>query len=332
MRIKFNTDAVQPMVDWLMNYKTSGTRDETELRKILSLPDYQIEFERYSMDGLPVCGISYEEAVDFFMSFDQKEFENPRLQYKKAAFLSFFNNIEENLKQLELLTSITENNQAVIEDLLKNGLPDKLMNELDDINIILILSIGNSMGWPYKNYVDYDIAGLSAFTTLDDFLHVTAHEIHHILFGEMMGCEGICGADFFLQNFAYEGLAVHFNNNLATLMKPSKYADREYAMQRQDMEFYEAHFDEIFAMIKADYNAAKSMSLEEVMKLVSEHYEVFEFMGHPVKQYPTYYFGCYMWGLVDFTFGKERMFEAIADPPLFVKLYNQAAKEDYQLK
>ena len=87
MKINFNTETVKPMSQWLMKRKRLGKGDEEELRDILGLPDYKVEFERYSDPGLPVCGISFEEAVDFFMNFDQKDFENPRLQYKSAVYL-----------------------------------------------------------------------------------------------------------------------------------------------------------------------------------------------------------------------------------------------------
>ena len=95
--------------------------------------------------------------------------------------------------------------------LLSNGLPSSITNDIEELNIILIISIGNSMGWPYLNYVDYDVSNLNLFENKLDFLHVTAHEINHIFVGQLLGKEGIAPEDFFLQNFAYEGLAVHFN-------------------------------------------------------------------------------------------------------------------------
>lgn len=331
MRVSFHTDTLQPMLDWLMTYKTTGTRDEAVLRRILSMPDYQVEFARYGLEGLPVCGINFEEAVDFFLHFDTKDFENPRLQSKKDSFLSFFSALEERIASTRRFSSISETDLTQMEGLLRNGLPDAVLAEIDELDIILIVSIGNSMGWPYEHYIDYDVANLNQFESHDDFLHVTAHEIHHILLGGMLGADGIRSEDFFLQNFAFEGLAVHFNNNQDTRMKPRKYPGPVYGMQQEDMDFYEANFDEIFAMIRADYKAAKTLPLEEIPRLVSEHYETFTFMGKPVKQYPTYYFGCYMWGLVDLRYGKERLFEAIGKPPLFVQLYNEAAAEKYRL-
>lgn len=331
MRIKFNLDCIKPMVDWLILSKNENIRDEKKLREILNMPDYKIEFARYGTPNLPVCGITYEEAVDFFMNFDKKDFENQRLQYKKESFLEFYNDIENRLNKINMIKSINDNDYLTIETLLKNGLPGEAIDDIDELNIILIVSIGNSMGWPYDHYIDYDIANLNMFDSKKDFLHVTAHEINHIFVGGLLAPEGIKPEDFFLQNFAYEGLAVHYNNNLETLYKPSKYDDKTYSMNIDDMDFYQSHFDEIFEMIKKDYYECKGKSLQEVAELVSSHYEKFEFMGKKVMQYPTYYFGCYMWGLVDLNYGKEKLFEAIKKPELFVELYNSVVKEKYRL-
>jgi len=97
------------------------------------------------------------------------------------------------------------------------------------------------------------------------------------------------------------------------------------------MKFYEEHFDEIFEMIRQDYYASKNLAIEEVSELVGEHYEQFEFMGQKIMQYPTYYFGCYMWGLVDLKYGKEKLYESISNPSLFVELYNSVALDKYKL-
>lgn len=330
MKISFNISAIQPMIDWLLDKKKNHYEDEAKLRQILSLNDYKVEFERYSQPNLPVCGITFEEAVDFFMNFDKKDFTNQRLQYKKESFIHFYQDIENRLISLISFTSLTEEDKELIERLLQNALPDAMLNDIPELNIILIVSIGNSMGWPFDHYIDYDISNLDAFKNKYDFLHVTAHEIHHLFIGQMLGGEGVTPEGYFLQNFAYEGLAVHFMNNLATIGKKKKYDDITYCMDESDMNFYEEHFDEIFEMIKNDYYSSKGKTFEEVNELVSNHYEQFVFMGKNIKQYPTYYFGSYMWGLIDLHYGKEKLFEAINNPSMFLKLYNAVAKPEYR--
>lgn len=56
MILRFNTDTLKPMTEWLMNRKYQNIRDEAGLRDILSMPDYEVEFQRYGEPGLPVPG------------------------------------------------------------------------------------------------------------------------------------------------------------------------------------------------------------------------------------------------------------------------------------
>ena len=330
MKISFNTSTIKPMIDWLLQRKKIGQGNEKTLRRILSLPDYDVEFKRYGLPNLPVCGINFEEAVDFFLNFDKKDFDNQRLQYKKESFIRFYQDIENRLSSIQTFTSLAEEDHELIQRLLQNALPDEALCDTPELNIILIVSIGNSMGWPYEHYIDYDLSNLDAFKNKGDFLHVTAHEIHHLFVGQMLGGEGVSPEGFFLQNFAYEGLAVHFMNNLWTKGKKKKYDDGTYCMDESDMTFYEENFDEIFAMIRDDYHSCKGKTIEEVSSIVSDHYEQFSLMGKSIRQYPTYYFGCYMWGLIDLRYGKEKLFEILANPSLFEKYYNDAADPKYR--
>jgi len=94
MKITFVTSAIAPMKEWLIQRKKNGYGDEASLRKILSLKAYESEFARYGDKNLPVCTISYEEAVDFFLHFTDKTFTNKRLEYKRDSFLKFYDNLE----------------------------------------------------------------------------------------------------------------------------------------------------------------------------------------------------------------------------------------------
>ena len=325
------TQALQPMLDWIKTAKEQNVRNECQLREILQMEDYQIEFARYGMESLPVCGISFEEAVDFFLNFDRKDFENPRLQVKKESFLKFYENMEASLETLQLFSSFSEDEIACIEKLLANGLPDKLLCRDIDMNIILIVSIGNSFGWPYENYIDFDVANFGFIHSKEELLHLIAHEIHHTFFGALIP-EEMKAEEYFLLNFAFEGLAVHFTNNQPTVNKPAKYLGSVYCMETADMALYEAEFDALFAMLQEDLNKARSLTIDEVAELVSSHYEQFSYLSpktgeeHAISQYPTYYLGCYLFGLIDHYLGKERLFDALAHPEKLIDTYNEAAK------
>lgn len=331
MKINIRTQTLDPMLDWLKTAREQNVRNEARLREILQMEDYRIEFARYGMEGLPVCGISFEEAIDFFLNFDRKEFSNPRLQAKKESFLKFYENMDASLKTMNLFSSFSEAEIAHIEKLLANGLPDELLCRNIDMNIILIVSIGNSFGWPYENYIDFDVANLCFVHSKKELLHLIAHEIYHTFFDALIPNE-MKPEEFFLLNFAFEGLAVHFTNNQPTVNKPAKYPGDVYCMEAADMTLYEAEFDELFAMLQEDLNTARTLSVDQVAELVGSHYERFSYRSpksgkeYAISQYPTYYLGCYLFGLIDHVLGKERLFEALKHPERIIDTYNEAVR------
>lgn len=337
LTINVSTDTLSVMVDWLKN----EIRDEKQLRKILNERDYKVEFERYGLEGLPTCGISFEEAVDFFMNFDKKDFDNPRLQMKKESFINFYNNMEEALKSIDLCTQINADDINEIQEILNNALPKDLVEKEKNVTILLTISIGNSFGWVYDDYVDFDVTNMGYIHNKQELLHLIAHELHHSFFPELIP-EEMSSEQFFLINFAYEGLAVHFTNNLATINKKSKYDEDCYCMEEADMKLYEAEFDELFNQFDNDYNSCKALSFDEVGALVENHYEQFEYTSlktgkkYNIKQYPTYYLGCYFYGLIDLYLGKDVLFDLLANPEKLVDGYNRAVRlsnnEKYLLK
>ena len=316
MKINIQQQTVAPMTAWLKAAREEGLRDEKTLRKILSMPDYGVEFRRYGDPNLPVCGICYEEAVDFFLHFDEKEFDNPRLAYKKESFLAFYNDLDTRLKKLEMLSSITQEDLRLVVELLENGLPDSLVAQLDHFTVLLTVSIGNSMGWPYGEYIHFDVANLEALGDKETFLHVLAHEIHHIMFQQLLP-EKMSPRQYFFVNFAFEGLAVHFCNNAVTPGKPAKYPGPMVGINEADWQFYREQHTQLIQKVLSDGEKAKDMTLEQVAELVSG-YEQFTFTSlatgevRTVAQYPTYYAGCCLWGSIDMALGKERLFAALA--------------------
>ena len=327
MKNRISSATVEPMAAWLREGRETGVRDEAKLRQILSMPDYAIEFRRYGEPNLPVCGIGFEEAVDFFLHFDEKDFENPRLSYKKEAFLAFYNDLDARLRSTELISGITPEDLKLVERLLANGLPEHLLRELEDFTVLLTISIGNSMGWPYENYIHFDVANLDTLTDKETFLHVLAHEIHHIMFSRLLP-EDMTPRQYFFVNFAFEGLAVHFCNNAATPGKPSKYPTEAFAIVREDWEFYADQHRELMEKVLADGKRAGNMTMEQVEALIGE-YERFTFTSlktgqtRRVSQYPTYYAGCCLWGKIDLALGKERLFEVLRSRDGFLSAWEQ---------
>ena len=327
MKITIQKETVAPMTAWLKAARDRGLRDEKALREILSMPDYGVEFQRYGDPGLPVCGINFEEAVDFFLHFDEKDFENQRLAYKKESFLAFYNDLDNRLKKMEMLDSITAEDLNLVERLLENGLPDAFVAEMDRFTVLLTVSIGNSMGWPYGEYIHFDVANLDVLGDKETFLHVLAHELHHIAFSSLVP-EEMSPRQYFFVNFAFEGLAVHFCNNAFTPGKPAKYPGPTLGMDEESWEFYRQQHEALLEKALADGERAKDMTMEQVAGLVSA-YEQFTFTSlktgetRKVAQYPTYYLGCCLWGRIDLALGKQRLFEALSSYDGFLDAWKE---------
>lgn len=332
MKIHFLTSSVKPMYEWLVERKSTNTKNLSRLKEILSNDDYHIEFLRYGIKNLPVSTISFDEAIDFFMNFDEKHFANPRLEYKRPYFVKFYNDLENKIELISTFASFTKTDEETIDNLLLNGLPDYMSNEKQNFfNILFIISIGNSMGRPYENYLDFDVANLDLIKDKTNFLHLIAHEIHHTRFSLLIK-NNMNLMESFLVNFAFEGLAMHFNNNASTLFKEKKYPNEpSYEIDEFSWSLFENDFDDLFSMFKKDlYESKTYTSDEELSTLVESHYEKFTYTSfkdkkeYKISQYPTYYLGTYLWGIIDNAFGKEILFETLKNPEKFVNVYNQA--------
>lgn len=165
------------MYDWLIESKRNGSGNAHELFQILDLEEYKVEFERYNLDNLPVCNITFNDAFDFFMNFDNGNLTNKRLLYKLPYFEKFYNNLEDSFKTIDLFSSLNGNDINFITNFLNNGLLDNLIDNSETYIVLLIISIGNSMGWPYKNYIDFDVANLSLIENKKSFLHIISVNI-----------------------------------------------------------------------------------------------------------------------------------------------------------
>ena len=332
MKIHFLTSSTKPMYNWLLDCKISKNKDLIKLKEILNNEEYGVEFSRYQLKNLPVSTISYEEAVDFFTNFLEKDFNNPRLEYKKPYFLKFYNDLENKIDLINLFTNFSKKDEELIDKLLENGLPNNLLKDKNEVfNILFIISIGNSMGWPYKNYIDFDVANLELIKDKVSFLHLIAHEIHHTKFPLLIN-KHMNIQESFLVNFAFEGLAMHFTNNASTLYKAKKYIDEpSYEVDEFSWNLFTNDFEELFNMFKKDfYDSGKFSNEDELNKLIENHYEKFTYYSYKnqqeykIAQYPTYYLGCYLFGIIDNAFGKEVLFDVIKNPSKFVNIYNKA--------
>ena len=52
--------------------------------------------------------------------------------------------------------------------------------------MLLLISIGNSQGYPYENHIVFDAGNLSVTPDRETLAQVIAHEIHHTFFADLL--------------------------------------------------------------------------------------------------------------------------------------------------
>ena len=330
MKINFNTNTILPMFNWLLKVREEDYRDEDKLRSILDTADYQVEFLYYNETDLPLPNIPYEEAYDFFMNFDiQESFDNERLEAKREIFNEFVDDIEDKLTIAEHFADFSKKEETIINGIVQGGLPKSIVESDKEYEVIFIISIGNKVGWQYGNYLYFDITQLELTDDKETFLVDIAHEIYNTMFSHLIENE-FTSQQYFLVNFAYEGLAYHFCNNAFTVNKPSKYAGEMVGVDLEEWEMYVEEHKYLFRKFKEDFQKCADMSIDDVQSLIEEEYEQFTYWSDAkgmevyVSMFPSYYLGCYFWGVIDLAFGKERLFEVLSHPDEIVETYNNA--------
>lgn len=226
------------------------------------------------------------------------------------------------------LTRLDRADLRRVEHLLEAALPESLCREDRQFTVVVLFSIGNSQGYPWGDSIVFDAAKMELLADRDALLHVIAHELHHILFPSLLP-ETLTGQELYAV-----GLAMHFCNNART-----RYKDRKYpqlpgcGVAEDDFALYDRECAALFAEFAADYGRAAGMTAAEAAALLASRYEQPVYISrldgspHRVTQYPVYYLGCFLWGLIDLALGKDVLLHTLKHPAAFARTYDKAAEK-----
>jgi|GEM_PF-2935051 len=332
MRINIHKSSIEPMIEICRKHK-AGLLNRDELVKFLECDDYQVEFNRYSSQSLPVSTISKDEFVDYFMNiFDITEdlIKNPRLKNKHNVWKIFLNDIDGFVMSNEEFSSISHDDIQRVQKLLKNSFPESLINDFADIECVFTLSIGDSMGYPYKNYIHFDFLNLSLIDDKETFVNFIAHEIHHIVYSKIMSKNmksEMSPLEHFVVLFSFEGLAVKFcNNGCGSFTTPLYSSKSNIGMTSDTWSFYEKEFNHMLQEFVKDFIRIKTKQLNhsEVGSIIKEKWltpNIVSFIDSSelnVTHYRNYYLGMQLFGFIYDRVGLSKMFDMLLNPSYLV--------------
>ena len=305
MEFTIHTSTILPMIELCKKHKLNEMT-QNELETILSYNDYEVEFRRYMTKRVPVSNISKAEFIQYFMniiSIEEKDIENPRLKNKHKIWQKFFADIDNFTKNNKDLLTMSEEDIKYVDSLLKNAFPKHLLDEIGEIKCLFTLSIGNSMGYPFENYIHFDFLNLVLIEDKQVFLHFIAHEIHHIVYTRIMNKyidKEFTPLEYFAVMFSYEGLAVKFcNNGTGSFTKPLYTVRDNIGMNEKDFAFYKKEFPNMLLEFNQDFQLIKdnNLTVEETDQLIKAKWmtpNIKSFINNSeieVSQYRNYYFG-----------------------------------------
>lgn len=337
MNINIRTSTIKPMLKIFKDLR-DGCFNKQELAELLKHEDYQYEFGRYGQEGLPMSLIKENEFIEFFDTFKSKsldDIENPRLKMRYESYMAFMDELDEYEKNIEKLLSIEKSvydNGVVV---VQNALPENF--ELEDIDIVFTISIGNSFGWAYKNGIHFDVINFFKFFDVDNkgtFEAFIGHELHHRAFGKLIHKEAESGEGMFYSFLAYEGLAVMYCNNGSIKLTKPFYEDvpKNLGMDAFTWNYFTENYEEIYRRFQEDVKRIRKDGQSCLQDVVSYWLDIF-MPDEDRSQTPTlmhtknYFIGTEVWGLIHDVYGKEKLYEILNDVDNFSEYYNDALEQ-----
>jgi hypothetical protein len=336
MKVKVRCETVPRMIELCKKHK-AGNLDEKELIELLEHEDYIVEFNRYNSGGNPRGGFSKEEYIEFFMNFFslcRDEIKNERLKLRYNDLKYLFDNLDFYESQLINLNYITED---VILESLKytfDGLPESL--ELENLDFIFSIGLGNSGGWFYDNCSHYDMVIFFKNFDLECIKHYFAHETHHVGLAKYVDSLGI-EKDLTLEECLYlllavEGLAVKYCNNGEGVLTKRIYKDEpeNIGLDKYSWDYLNKEFYTIYDTFREHTKKLRSKEITDLEQIISEYWfslhtsEQSEDEAPKLRHSRNYSLGNELWGLINDVYGKDKVFDTIKNIKYFPQVLSSA--------
>lgn len=331
MKHNIRFSSIHLMLELIERHK-QGTLTSSDVLRVLAHEDYAMEVKRYGK------AITRDEFCTYLMQFpklSEAEVTNTGLRAHHAYYLDLYHHLDNYRENLSKLESITAELLAEQICLAQKGLPSTI--NLDDINFVFTIGIGQSFGYVYESNTHFDFLQLVKDNRIDDFQSTIAHEVHHVGFNRFLrslDLSTLTLEGLFYLYFAGEGLAVKYCNNAEGVLSKAIYATpKNVGLDGYTWKWLMNDFPtsmERFHVVVQQIRSNTIKSEEELMKELRGFWMNPHVDGQPVdlpprlKHFRLYSFGNEIWGILHDCFGKDGVFEILKDLEWFPVRLNEA--------
>lgn len=328
MKLHIRMSSIKPMLDIIWRIKNKEDVSE-DLDVILEHEDYDFEFKRYNNS------ITKEEFKQYLLecqTLEEKDITNQNFRIRHQYFNDVFNNLDYYYNKLDDFSQMV--NVDVVKSSLqitKNGLPDDFI--IPQIDFVFTLGIGMSFGYVFGDATHYDFIKLSKEISFEEFLSTLSHEAHHICMNHIFP-DNLTPFELFIVFFSGEGLAVKYCNNAEGVISKKIY-DKEpnIGLDQFSWNYLNNRFETAFAYFKKTIDEIQSGvidSNEKVIEVVTKYFmnpyteDQNKNESPKLHQLLLYSLGNDLYGVIHDVFGKNKVFEVVRNPNMFIQTFNQA--------
>ncbi len=330
MKLVIRNTSIKLMLDIIRDLKANKDVSK-RLDRILEHEDYEFEFKRHK------DRVTKEEFKNYLLNcrnLKEEDIQNKDLKVHHKYYLDVFENIDFYYQKLdELKTLVTQELLEKSLEVTKKGLPDGF--SVNQIGFVFTLGIGMSFGYVFGDATHYDFLKLSKEIKFKDFLSTLSHEAHHVCMNHIYADE-YTPQELFIIYFSGEGLAVKYCNNAEGVISKKIYEGEpnvgldKFTWDYLNKRFYQA-FDR-FKEVLNDIKSGKIDTVEKVTKVITSDFMNSYIEGQDKSEKPKlmqfllYSLGNDLYGVIHDVFGKDKVFEVIKNPKMFIQTFNDAVR------
>jgi uncharacterized protein YjaZ len=320
-RIRIET--VSKLLD-LIERTDNSEFSQSEIENLYNHPDYQIEVSRYKTRDkgfqFPTSSI-INSILQIHSGFKTSGDTHSHLR----RVMQIYNDLEYYKSRLPVFIKDPQTSIVRATDHACSFLPESC--DINPIEILITVGIGESFGWPFKNIIHFDYVKLvDDFSSYQELENLLAHELHHIGFQNYLETIDFeSNLSVFLHFLAYEGMAIKFFNHPTSLFSEVIDPEKEnYQISLDDWTYYKNNYRYYFELFKSDVSKILEFPEMEISGLISHWMSSKRIDGSEkeLTQYPNYFFGSELIGMFLTKFTIADLYEILRSEQIFINTYN----------
>lgn len=299
--------------------------------QLYSHPDYALEIERYHSRGTG-SGLTPSNLSEALRSLvlHGVESRTPDLSPHERRVSRLISNYQAYRRKWEGFMQGWQSTLVRSDELARRYLPSEA--SISEVDVLVTVGLGDSFGWPFRDAIHFDLVHmLDNFDSFLELENLLAHELHHVGYQSLLSTfDAATSSHKFLLFLAYEGMAIKFFNHPNSVFSTCVNDEmRGYQIVAADWDYYREHWDYYFREFQSDYRYLCQTPDADISSMIMRWMtdERIDGSGAKLVQYPNYFIGSEIVGLLFDHCGLHTIFDVLGGRSEFEVIYDRILEE-----